>query len=260
MPSLNDFTLVYNTYEKDIEWLRYALLSAKKYINTSNILIYYHNTCEQQLLNMLKEVNINCKCIPVYYDYHGYLKAMVTKCICFNDVITPYVVITDSDTLFIKPFKLEDEFIDERLKFHYRRITDNETNRVWDEAVLRMTKEEIVNIYECNSHPLVFKTITLKEAYQKFYEMHNVDYSIFCKQLSSAFGIAINQSDFDKKWFSKVSRVFYDFEWLGWFIHHFASHDYLMLETPRAMRVRQFRSYGGITPAVKYEIQQYLAD
>ena len=106
----NKFTIVYKTYDNDLVWFKYSLLSVNKFVfNISEIIIYYHDSCEKKIIEILSENNfiIPYRIIPIKYDFHGYLKQMVVKSMCFNDVKTEYVVFVDSDVIFTKPYTPE---------------------------------------------------------------------------------------------------------------------------------------------------------
>lgn len=56
------FTVVYKTYKNDLNWLIYSLLSLQKYVpEVSEVIIYYHNECELDLINLIDELNLNLK-------------------------------------------------------------------------------------------------------------------------------------------------------------------------------------------------------
>ena len=51
---MTDITIVYKTYANDLPWLKYSLLSLKKYAtNYKNINIYCHDEAYSQLCMML---------------------------------------------------------------------------------------------------------------------------------------------------------------------------------------------------------------
>jgi len=80
------FTVVYKTYKNDLKWLKYSLLSLQKYVsNISELIIYYHDECELDLINLMNELDLKLKTklIPVVYDMNGYIKQIVVKCMCF---------------------------------------------------------------------------------------------------------------------------------------------------------------------------------
>ena len=102
------YTLVYTTYENDLEWLKWSLKSVKKYVfpfnQISKIIIYTHDICKQEVETISNEVfyfgqtrnKVNINVIPIEYDYHGYIKQMTLKCNAFNDIETEYLVYLDS--------------------------------------------------------------------------------------------------------------------------------------------------------------------
>ena len=75
-----EYTIVYKTYENDLEWLKYSLLSIDKFVSgMKEVIIYYHDKCFDKLIYILNDLNIkfDYRLIAVEYDINGYLKQMV---------------------------------------------------------------------------------------------------------------------------------------------------------------------------------------
>ena len=77
-----EYTIVYKTYEQDLKWLKYSLLSVDKFLSgMKEVIIYYHDKCYDNIIQMLNSINLNFKyrLIPVEYDINGYIKQMVVN-------------------------------------------------------------------------------------------------------------------------------------------------------------------------------------
>lgn len=263
-----DYTIVYKTYKNDLDWLKYSLLSIKKYIsNTPEIVIYYHDQCLEELNILLEELNIDLKyrLIPVEYDINGYLKQMVIKCMCFEDITTEYILIMDCDVILNEFFDIKD-LIDESGKINWYYLSKTESNnkddqwRVWEKSIKNMVNEDMNNFYMYNGFPFLFKRETLDLAYQKFISIHRIDYNDFCKRLLSENNISINDpiTGVDGK-FETMATIFEEFEYLGWYSYNYTN-DYRFIEGPNILSIRsQFWSHGGLTPEIKNEIERILS-
>ena len=95
----SDITLVYKTYQNDLQWLKYSLLSVKKYLsNYKYIIIYCHDVSCGPLNKIIEEVNIKCRIIPVHYNFNGYIKQMTVKCECYGECVICHKDVDRSNT------------------------------------------------------------------------------------------------------------------------------------------------------------------
>lgn len=265
----NDITLVYKTYQNDLKWIYYSLLSVKKFVKGfDEIIIFCHDICCGELYALIRKIDIECRILPVSYDYHGYLKQMVVKASCFKDVTTKYIVIIDSDTIFNVDCNMKDYILPSgKIEWYYWTNLPKYTDiRVWKDAYESMTKTEQLIYYMANGFPFVFTAESMKGAYNKFIEMHNIDYNTFCINGCLKYKINVNEPISDdpisgkKGRFLDLAKIFEEFEWLGYYCHNF-SEDYVFISTEYGNaknRTTQFWSHGGITDDIKNKIEKIL--
>jgi hypothetical protein len=260
------FTAVYKTYKNDLIWLKYSLISLDKYVSDiSEIVIYYHNECEHELKIILENLNIRLKVrtVPVIYDIHGYIKQMVVKCMCFEDVSTDFIVYIDSDVIFTNNYSPTSSIKDDKIKWFIQKRNEYNTNmefwKVWEESVNKMTKEKMNIFYMSNEFPFILKRKTIEDAYYKFIEIHGMDYNTFCKNLLELNNVSINDPITGKNGkFSIMASIFEEFEYLGWYSYNFTN-DYLFTETREIYDFKkQFWSHGGLTEEIEKEIKNIL--
>lgn len=265
----NDITVIYKTYNNDLQWLYYSLLSIKKFVSgIKEIIIYCHDACLKKLVKLVNNVNlsnIEYRIIPVSYDFHGYLKQMVVKSMCFNDINTKYIVILDSDNIINTSINFKD-LIDPSGKivwYYLDNIPKDSDVIVWKEAYETMTKTTQNVHYMENHFPFIFTKKSMKEAYNKFIEMHGIDYDTFCKRGCEKYNIKIEDSIAGSKGrFSDMAKVFEEFEWLGYYCHNF-SKDYIfrpveLKNKDKKSIIIQFWSHGGLTNDIKKQIETIL--
>ena len=264
MSSDKEITLVYKTYKNDLQWLYYSLLSIKKFVKgIGEIIIYCHDVCVGELYTLIQTVDIECRIIPVSYDYHGYLKQMVIKASCFKDVKTKYIAIIDSDTVFNVEFNIKNliEPSGKIVWYYWNNLPQNTEVRVWKESYESMTKTQQNVHYMSNGFPFVFTTESLREAYDKFIELHGVDYNTFCMNGCSKYNIRAGEPIAGPAGrFLDLAKIFEEFEWLGYYCHNF-SEDYTFTPTEfsnRTSKLTQFWSHGGLTPDIKRQIETML--
>jgi hypothetical protein len=261
------FTIVYKTYLNDIQWLKYSLLSINKFVkDISEIIIYYHDICYEQLLIMLNNINIkfNIRLIPVNYDIHGYLKQMVVKCMAFKDVKTDYIVFIDSDVIFKMEYTPKVHFIDEKINWYILKRDSNNNNEslwaVWEESVKKMTNQNMDIFYMYNGFPFIIKRKTLEDAYIKFLELHNMDYHVFCKFYLDKYQILPSMPIIGPNGkFMEMAKIFEEFEYMGWYSKNYTN-DYNFIESPsiNSKYSIQYWSHGGLTSNIEENINIIL--
>lgn len=260
------FTMVYKTYENDLKWLKYSLLSVNKYVeDISEIVIYYHNQCECNFLQMIDTITLKIpyRIIPVNYDYHGYIKQMVCKIMCYQDIYTEYIVIVDSDVIFNKKYSPTIKLLNNKIIWNIEcknEFNKNEDQyRIWEQSVIRMTKSPMDIYYMANGLPFIFKRKTLINAYNKFIELHNVNYDVFCKKHLALQNIAITENI--KNVFMQCATIFEEFEYIGWFANNFDKDNYIFIndQSKNTNTYKQYWSHGGINDTIAKEIEQILS-
>jgi hypothetical protein len=259
-----DYTIVYKTYKNDLLWLKYSLLSIKKYIiDLPEILIYYHIDCKLELESILSEFDLNIRIIPVEYDIHGYLKQMVIKCMCFEDINTDYIMIMDCDVIFKNNFS-PTNIINDNGCINWYILKRNDLNKnddvwaVWENSIINMIGEKMDTYYMYNGFPFLFKRETLINAHKMFIKKHNIDYNEFCKKHLNINDILVSDelTGINGK-FPIISKIFEEFEYLGWYAFNYTK-DYSFIEGYNLLDRNQYWSHGGITNDIETEIRKYL--
>jgi hypothetical protein len=236
-------------------------------LDVPEIVIYYHDQCLEDLNVILEEFknDLKYRLIPVEYDINGYIKQMVIKCMCFEDINTDYILIMDCDVIFIDFFNI-DELICADGRINWYLLHKNELNknddqwRVWEKSIKNMVNEDMNTYYMYNGFPFLFKRETLEGAYREFLSIHGVDYNEFCKKSLDSKGILHSDPITGPNGkFEEMATVFEEFEYLGWYSYKHTN-DYRFIEGPNQLSIRsQFWSHGGITPEIKAEIEKVLS-
>lgn len=259
-------TIVYKTYAADLPWLYYSLKSIQKFVSGyTEILIYYHNECHKEFTDLMKRLQLPIRAIPVAYDYHGYIKQMTTKLLCWKDVKTDYVAFVDSDNIFNRTFDFTTKLNLSKIRWCVlRRTDDNMRNdtllqqafNAWGKAVQRMTHIPMDTYYMANGFPFIVLRKTLEDAEREFVRMHGESYDSFCKKEIDRIGIVCSDKIRDR--FMDLATVFEEFEYLGWFAENHTA-DYNFVDTRDTdTPILYFWSHGGITPSVKRQIDELL--
>jgi glycosyltransferase involved in cell wall biosynthesis len=211
--------------------------------------------------------------IPVHYNYHGYLKQMVIKANCYQNCETKYIVLLDSDLLLKKPLNFK-YFLKENGKIEWKYLskhddTFNSVFTVWNKACEDSNKCPKNEHYMSNGFPFIFTRNSLEEAADKFEQMHNCDYETYCWSRCDNEGVKVDDKTTDK--FHKLCQVFTEFEYLGFYCHHYSS-DYIFTKTPYCRMDAQFQknddesyfiqnwSHGGINEEILNLITKILHD
>ena len=262
---MNDITIMYKTYENDIEWLKYSLLSVRKYIKGyKNIVIYCHDKALEKLHTMLKDIDMSITVIPVTYDFHGYIKQMVVKCECYKDIHSKYIVIFDSDLLFTDYYDLNNLIgSNGKIQWLYSKKTATSVGpewHVWKKSFEDMTKTPQDIHFMSNGFPFIFTRESLEKAAIAFQTLHNMSYSEFCISRLNNNNIKIHDKILDT--FPILATIFEEFEWLGFYCKS-SSLDYEFLNSNCSGRevhskTKQYWSHGGLTLEIEREIKKTL--
>jgi hypothetical protein len=272
------FTIVYKTYKNDLEWFRWSLLSLKKFLNKEDILevlVYTHDIVENDVKNILNELQFESflpiRIFPIHYNYHGYIKQMVVKVNCYKDVQTPFIIILDSDVIFKQNILFSSLLTkDNKINWYYLDKKDDENAvefSVWKEAVENSTHQEFNKYYMANSFPFILNKSSMEKADLKFKELNNCDYEYYCYNKCHDSNINVDESTVSQ--FGKLSKIFEEFEFLGWYNHYHNSLDYNFISFHDALKknelinysttyCKQFWSHGGLNDELLNEIKTIL--
>lgn len=250
------YTIVYKTYQNDLEWFDFSIKSLQKYVLPFNliekVLIYSHDVCFEKVLNITHIIkNTHVQVLPVHYDYHGYIKQMTVKAQAYFDVKSEYIVYIDSDCIFTKRCDLS-QLLNTDGKPYWHMTDEAEAIPIWREVVENMTQNEMKYYYMYNSFPFVIKTSTLKIANDHFIKVHKKTYEEYVKERIANNGISVNDNIVNN--FFKLSKVFTEFEYIGYIAHNFTNDYEFLLNQRNKEEVKQFWSHGGITDEIKKEL------
>lgn len=263
---MTDITIVYKTYRNDLKWLKYSLLSLKKYISFEHkILIYCHDECHNELIELIKQIEVDCRTIPVHYDINGYTKQMIVKLECYKDIETHYAMIIDSDCVFKETVTLEDIFTDGKIIWRFS--IKNEKNShgpewtVWKKSYEDQSKEIQDKHYMANGNPFIFTKTAMQRASNKFIEMHGKTYLEYCTERLNKLNVSATDPICPN--FMKLATVFEEFEWYGFYSHKYAENEYVFMHADNCSarsiwnKHKQYWSHGGIEQH-EAELQSFL--
>jgi hypothetical protein len=260
---MNSITLVYKTYKNDLPWLKYSLLSLKKFVSGYNaIVIYCEVNAIEDLNKIVEDLSISCQIIPVIYDFHGYIKQMIVKIESYKDIHTKYICILDSDNIFINAMNCNDLIKEDgKIEWVYTTIEDDPIGYpqwiIWKKAYEDMTRTTQDKHFMTNKFPFIFTRNSLVEASNKFKTMHGVGYSEFCKKRLNDLGISIDSKIVET--FTNLATVFEEFEWIGYFCMNYSSdYTFIKLMENKKDYIKYYWSHGGITEEIKSELELLL--
>lgn len=256
--------MVYKTYKNDLEWLKYSLLSVKKFVtNFKEIVVYCENSAVEECTKILENSTLPCRIIPVTYDFHGYIKQMIVKIESYKDIQTKYICFVDSDNIFTNPLNCIDLVKGEKIEWIY--ITDSMAEfkddavwKIWKRAYEDMTKTIQDKCFMANGFPFIFTRSSLEEASNKFISMHGVDYSEFCKKKLSDLHMEKNAKIVNS--FFTLATVFTELEWIGFFCFTYSSDYNFVLKHNQETKhfIKQYWSHSGVTEQIQNEILSIL--
>jgi hypothetical protein len=260
------YTIVYKTYQKDLRWLKYSLLSLKKFLTIDNvheIIFFVHDIALLNLTQLLEELDminfVNYRIIAIHYDYHGYLKQMVVKSNSFSECKTDYIVILDSDLILKRNMNFNVLVRDDgKIEWQYLKKESDPKHggfNVWRNAVETTTKSKQEFHYMSRGVPFIFTKRSMEMACNKFIELHGKTYDEYCKEKCLDSKIPIVEGV--GQHFNPISKIFTEYEFIGNCCHKY-SEDYVFIPTDECIMLTQkkldtdnyfivFWSHGGIS-------------
>ena len=263
---INNYTIVFKTYKNDLKYIKFNLLSLIKYLDFSNIyeiIFYVHDIVNDELLEIIREIKldeyISFRVIKVHYDYHGYIKQMEIKCLCYKDCNTDYIVILDSDLLLTQTLNFDSLLSDGKIKWYYAHDnTLSNEYKVWNTAIEDSTLSKQYYHYLTNGHPFIFTKRSLLKANEHFKELHKCDYPEYMKKRCESNCISVGEDISNS--FLKLVKVFGEYEYLGWWCHNY-SDEFLFLDSNSNIRNTnyfiQHWSHGGITDDYLLQVKNH---
>lgn len=215
---------------KDLEWLRYSLLSIAKWgSGFSEIVIVADEDCRGLAL-LPSWVNYSINYVPV--PHNGYIQQQAIKLVADKYCWSDYILFVDSDCVFFRPFTPDSFMRDGKpvlLKTRYGNIGGAEAWKAITESVVGWE----VEFEYMRRLPLTYRRDTFKKFRERFPTLISM--------------LAAMQT-----------RDFSEFNAIGAFIEKEDSEGYYIVDTedwiPDAV-AKQFWSWGGISPEIKNEME-----
>lgn len=220
------------TWSGDLPWLEYCMRSIRKYASgISEIVIAADESCIRNVYPMAGDAVV----VSVADWDNGYIQQQWIKMNADLFADADQILFVDSDCIFHTPFSPESFMRDEKpvlMKTRYGNLGGAEAWRQITESFIGWS----VEFEYMRRLPWMYHADSLRGFREMFPNLH--------AHLSSL-------SD----------RSFSEFNALGVFIERFESEKYYVTDTevwvPESV-AKQFWSWGGITPAIKSEIEGYL--
>jgi len=228
------------TYQGDLEWLKYALKSIAKYVTGYRNIIIIIPENQFYLLkdfNLTKEKIFSC---PVYKN--DYLGQQATKANAYQYSDADFILFWDSDCIATEPFDVNEMFQGGRpiiLKTKYSSMTGDVLH--WQRLTQKATGQKPVHEY-MRRFPLIYRRETLQSLQQFILKLHGLSLEEYIIR--------------------QPNREFSEFNVFGFFAELFEENNYVFLDTetinlPKS-KLRQYRSWDGITQQTKNEIESIL--
>ena len=226
------------TYSKDLKWLQYSLASITKFVTGYRNIVVCIPADQRELLNDFNLENIvTC---PVYKD--DYLGQQVSKLkadeYCSG---ADYVLYTDSDCIFYRPFNVNDLFFEGKpiiYKTRYEKVGDA---ICWKSVTEKALNKKDIEWEYMRRQPLIYKAETIKDVRDYIELIHN--------------------RTLDDVVLSRPYRQFSEFNVLGAFAESFLVDQYHFHDTDYGITepyLKQFWSWSNLTNEERKEIEDMI--
>jgi hypothetical protein len=220
------------TYWKDIPWLNYALKSIHKNVTGfRHIIVAIPEGQGPMLKHLTAERVVEVMDLP-----EGYLGQQLTKMEAWRYTDAEGILYWDSDTVAMEPVDIQKEFIRGGLPIIYC----TPYQQVGDAQCWQAPTEQAVGFHVPLEYmrrlPLLYRRDTVGDC---------------CAYVERTVGKSLGPHMMHTGRFS-------EFNVIGAFAHRYREEEYIFLNTdhqaPTPSKVRQFWSWGGITPEVKAQL------
>lgn len=227
------------TYDADLKWLAYSLQSIHKFCRGFRNIIIVIPEKQKHLLdgfNLTQEKVFTC---PEYKD--DYMGQQVTKICADQYSDAEYFMYGDSDTLLTQELRPEYLFREDKpiiLKTSYEKLGNAVPWKKITERALGFN----IEFEFMRRHPFLYRSSTLKALREHMKQVHQKEVAEYVM--------------------AQPDRGFSEFNAVGAFADEFEYDKYYFQDTETEplppLYVRQFFSWGGITPEVLTEMQNIL--
>lgn len=226
-------TLYTRSYAKDFGWLRYSILSMKKYLTGVDYKVLQVPVEE---IPPPEAFEFYDKIVFSNYpsNLNGYITQQLDKLQAYNYTDDPYIIHSDSDCIYTGPFHAPSLMLD----------PDNR-------PILYMTNYDLLPPQGAHWQAIVYRYLKITPKYEfmrAFPIIHRTDtqrllLAHYPQLINNALGI--------------TDREFSEFNMLGAYAYEH-SHPYHFTEEQADLPCKQFWSWGGLTDSVLEEIHSIL--
>lgn len=228
-------TIFIKTYVADLPWLEYCLASILKYAPTVPVVIVADYPCRRTMAKW----NLSGLNVSIHYvrpTYHGYLYQQEVKMRVFDYVSSEYVIFIDSDCMLTGPLDQNALIRDGKPTILMTPYEDIPEVMFWKQATDEASGLD-VEFEFMRRNGLVYRTESIRA-------MWNEWSSRFMPQLRNA-----------------KDRRFSEFNLMGAWCYYHEREKYNFINTRDEIPphpIRQFWSYGSITPEIRQEMNTIL--
>jgi glycosyltransferase involved in cell wall biosynthesis len=229
-------SVFYKTYGPDLKWLRYSLLSLKKFCKDPyELIIAVEDSAEDALRRIVEYCKLDARILPIQYELHGYFEQQLAKLEAYKWCSHEMIVMMDSDAIFQIPFSFSDFLTpDGKILWNICKPEDaGEIFGIWKQGFESMTKQPYTIYTMCNN-PYILTRTALQNAQNTFEELHSCSYRDYVRGCNK-------------------KHDFSEYLWLGWWCKNYSKDHYMPIVSPKEAwnhpQVHQFISVGSFADA-----------
>ena len=229
-------SVFYKTYGPDLKWLRYSLLSLKKFCKDPyKLIIAVEHSAEDAVHCILSHCKLDAHVVPIQYELSGYFEQQLAKLEAYKWCSNEVIVMMDSDALFKIPFSFTDFFTpDGKILWKICRPEDaGELFQIWKQAFENTTKQPYT-IYTMCDNPYILTRTALQKAKETFEEIHSCSYREYVRG-------------------GKAKHDFSEYLWLGWWCKNYSKDHCMPIVSAKEAwdhpQIYQFISVGSFAEA-----------
>ncbi len=235
------YSIFIRSWKGDIEWLSHALKSIHKYQSGWQEIVV---VVPENQLELFKKMNLTAetlKSCPVYQN--DYIGQQLTKLEAYKYTDADIITFWDSDVIAFNHLSPEDYIIDGKpiiYRTNYQELKGNQ-GYAW-KAITEKAIGYSVDFEYMRRLPLTYHRSTLEDLHLYFKTLHGITPQEYVKTITN--------------------KDFSEFNLVGAYAEKFEADKYTIIDTSTValptLKAKQFWSWGGITPEIKKEINNFV--
>lgn len=244
-------TLFVRSYPDDFEWLKYSVLSMKKYLTgyDKSVLVLPHDSPKPKEAEFFDEVRLSNRS-----GVKGYIAQQLDKLECYQYIDTEHVFFVDCDNIFKGPYDINKIWFKDGLPIlymsKYTQLTPAPDDIAASIAVATGVKID-KRKYGLHWQDVVEKYMGIRPEYEYMRIIPLIHRTASIQACTEAYPHLVSKAHLVD------NNDYSEFNFIGTYAH-LCEHPYYFTDIIPPLPAKNFWSYGGFTPEIMSQIEEWL--